>query len=80
MELLSMGSPALIFHIFFFFSFSSPPQFFVQPLFDVTTTKEQRMCLKSGDLVELMMMAVQSFVMPKKSLLDAGQKQAFGPW
>ena len=35
------------------------------------------MCPKSGgDLVQLMMMAVQSFVMPKKSLLEDGQKQA----
>ena len=40
--------------------------------------QKSRMCPKSGgDLVQLMMMAEQSFVMPKKSLLEDGQKQAF---
>lgn len=57
---------------------SSPSQFFFCMLCLMLQRQKSRMCPKSGgDLVQLMMMAAQSFVMPKKSLLEDGQKQAF---
>ena len=57
---------------------SSPSQFFFFCMLCLMLERQKsRMCPKSGgDLVQLMMMAAQSFVMPKKSLLEDGQKQA----